>query len=83
MGQHATDALRCAGEPRAGTKNYAPRQDAYNVPNYDAFGSAHVGGYNAVLCDGAVVTVGYGVDREVHRRFGNRKDGLPASASDL
>ncbi|MGH7201291.1 MAG: DUF1559 domain-containing protein [Planctomycetaceae bacterium] len=41
------------------------------------FGSAHSGGCHFVLCDGSVRLIGYGIDREVHRRLGNRRDGLP------
>ncbi|MGH7129345.1 MAG: DUF1559 domain-containing protein, partial [Planctomycetaceae bacterium] len=40
------------------------------------FGSAHSGGCHFVLCDGSVRMIGYGIDREVHRRLGNRRDGL-------
>ena len=33
------------------------------------------------LCDGSVRSVGYTVDNEIHRRFGNRRDGLPIDPS--
>jgi len=68
----------------AGTSDtLRPRQDnpAYEV-NY-AFGSAHSGGYNTVLCDGSVRTISYSIDQEIHRRLGNRKDGQPVDASRL
>ncbi|MEZ6072736.1 MAG: DUF1559 domain-containing protein [Pirellulales bacterium] len=54
----------------------SPRQD---TPGYEApiFGSAHAAGFNAVLCDGSVHTIPYSVDLEMHRRLGNRNDGLP------
>ena len=61
---------------------YEPRQDRQGFGNWDAFGSPHSGGFNAVLCDGAVAVINYDIDREVHRRLGNRLDGLPASVMD-
>lgn len=42
-----------------------------------SFGSAHPGGCNMALCDGAVRTISYSVDAETHRRLGNRRDGEP------
>jgi hypothetical protein len=41
------------------------------------FGSAHAAGCHFVLCDGAVRLIQYSIDAEVHRRLGNRRDGLP------
>jgi len=39
------------------------------------FGSAHRSGWYAAMCDGSVRFVSYDVDRESHRRLGNRSDG--------
>lgn len=39
------------------------------------FGSAHPDGCHFVLCDGSVRQVSYVIDRELHRRLGNRHDG--------
>ena len=62
---------------------YGPRQDhspAEDGPSlHGSFGSAHASGFNAVLCDGAITHITYEVDREVHRRLGNREDGQPVA----
>lgn len=42
-----------------------------------AFGSAHTQGCHMAFCDGSVRLISYGVNGEVHRRLGNRRDGLP------
>ena len=49
----------------------------------EGFGGPHASGSLFVLCDGSVQNVNWSVDREVHRRFGHRQDGLPADASQL
>jgi prepilin-type N-terminal cleavage/methylation domain-containing protein len=63
-------------------ETWRPRQDTPNrtgqsTINTSCFGSAHAAGYNAVLCDGSTFFISYDVDLEVHRRRGNRNDGLP------
>jgi hypothetical protein len=43
------------------------------------FGSAHSGGCYFVLGDGSVRLISYEIERETHRRLGNRRDGLPVA----
>ncbi len=59
-----------------------PMQDTPGVGGCRTeFGSAHTSGFNAVLCDGSVHFINYRVVLEVHRRLGNRRDGLPVDKS--
>ena len=59
-----------------------PLQDQVGREFTGIFGSTHVAGFNVVLCDGAVATVTFDVDGEIHRRLGNRLDGMPTSVLD-
>ena len=56
---------------------------AYDAAGFHRFGSAHSGGFQAVLFDGAVHTISYSVDRVIYPRLGNRKDGAPLDMSKL
>jgi prepilin-type N-terminal cleavage/methylation domain-containing protein/prepilin-type processing-associated H-X9-DG protein len=58
-----------------------PLQDTPGVSTCYIFGSAHSGTFQAAFCDGSVHAISYGIDPEVHRRLGNRQDGLPLDAS--
>jgi prepilin-type N-terminal cleavage/methylation domain-containing protein/prepilin-type processing-associated H-X9-DG protein len=65
-----------------------PLQDQAGVENILNFGSAHGSGMNFVWCDGHVSTVGYDIDRFVHRAYSNRLDqgrpfGAPATGVTL
>jgi len=55
-----------------------PRLPCRDTPGYYsdcAFGSVHAGGFNAVLCDGSVRQISYGIDGQVFKDLGNRQDG--------
>ncbi|MCH2113302.1 MAG: DUF1559 domain-containing protein [Pirellulales bacterium] len=57
-----------------------PLPDTPGVWGRNGFGSAHAGLMNAAFCDGSVRSISYSIDEEIHRRLGNRKDGLPVDA---
>ena len=61
------------------TTDFVPRPEQYGyyMLRWHMFGSAHESGCNFVLCDGSVRLINYEIDAEVHRRLGNRMDGLP------
>jgi hypothetical protein len=58
-----------------------PRQDAPGLASRTLFGSAHAAVCHFAMADGSVQSIGYGIDVETHRRLGNRRDGLPETAS--
>jgi len=60
-----------------GTDVGIPLQDVPGVEQVYNFGSAHSAACHFVFCDGSVRAILYSINGEVHRRFGNRKDGLP------
>ncbi len=53
-----------------------PLQDTPGNTYTYSFGSAHANGFHMALCDGSVRMVNYTIDPEIHRRLGNRKDGM-------
>lgn len=80
---HGVDTYRwCPNDP-SNNRVFPPEQETPGVMRWWSFGSPHSGGCNFVLCDGSVQTISYSIDPEIHRRLGNRKDGLPISAEDL
>ncbi len=54
-------------------KLYRPQQDKSGYNNTKIFGSAHVGAFNMLYCDGRVEAVAYNVEPAVHMRAGDRR----------
>ena len=54
-----------------------------NTEHELAFGSAHIGGTNAVFVDNSVRFIHQEIDRTVWSRLGSRADGYPIDASQL
>jgi prepilin-type N-terminal cleavage/methylation domain-containing protein/prepilin-type processing-associated H-X9-DG protein len=52
---------------------YPPLQDKRGLDDTYRFGSAHVGSFNMLFCDGSVRTIDYSIDPAVHKKAGSRK----------
>ncbi len=72
---HDWDVMRWANQ------SLDPRQDRPGMLHFQAFGSVHAGGFQAVFCDGSVRNISYSVDPVIHERLANRQDGQPIDAS--
>ncbi len=57
-----------------------PFQDKEYLYSCRAFGSAHHNGFHMAFCDGSVRLINYTIDKQIHRRLGNRQDGMPINA---
>lgn len=51
-----------------------PAKDTNGVTRITIFGSAHPAGFNMAMCDGAVRTINYLINSDVHRWLGHRYD---------
>jgi prepilin-type N-terminal cleavage/methylation domain-containing protein len=69
------DTVRWSGHAEA--DYWPPMQDAAGADYSVAFGSAHANTLNMATCDGAVKSISYTIDPEIHRRLCNRKDDQP------
>ena len=58
------------------TTRSLPLQDREGLYSNDIFGSVHGSALHVALCDGAVRSVSYSVDRDAWRYFGNKEDQL-------
>ncbi|RIK81815.1 MAG: hypothetical protein DCC67_07885 [Planctomycetota bacterium] len=70
-------------EPGANILNTPLQDNTQTVAGNHKFGSGHAAGCFFAMCDGSVQFVSYDVSPEVHRRLGNREDGLVVSLGDL
>ena len=69
--------------PPLGNGNGPPRQDTPGLRSQYIYGSAHSSGFHSVFVDGSIHVINYLIDEEVHRRLGNRQDGLTINDSSL
>ena len=56
---------------------FPPTPDQADPYLFNRFGSSHPMGCQFAFCDGSVRQISFDIDPRVHRRLGNRKDGVP------
>jgi prepilin-type N-terminal cleavage/methylation domain-containing protein len=66
---------------RWGHLSFPPLQDRQGFDSLERFGSAHVGRFHAVMCDGSVQAVSYSIDKQAHFNRAHREDGLVVDGS--
>jgi prepilin-type processing-associated H-X9-DG protein len=64
---HNNDNFRTTAAP--------PKQDQHGYEDGNLFGSAHSSVWNVAFCDGHVEAMSYDIDKDIHKSYGNRKDG--------
>jgi len=77
---HDYDVYRWAGTE---DEIHPHRDRAGDSTTQFAFGSAHVTGFHACLCDGSVRAIRYSINPKIHQRLGNREDDQPVDHSEL
>lgn len=55
-----------------------PQRDTPGASLPNEFGSAHVSTCHFAMCDGSVQAIDFSIERKIHRRKANRKDGSPS-----
>ncbi len=77
------DITRYTGYISGSTFSFQPpMQDRRGLTNSRAFGSAHVNGFNACMCDGSGHLINYAIDPKVHCYYGNKADNCVVSPPD-
>ena len=69
------DVLRSTNNPNCPLLLDRPGYD-----NVELLWQRHLSACNMLFCDGSVHPINYSIELEIHRRFGNRHDGLPIDA---
>lgn len=53
---------------------FTPRQDQRGSGDFGGYGSSHPGVFHAVMCDGSVASIPFGIDLRVHTLLSHRRD---------